>query len=291
MKIQKFHINNINIREEFIKYLDNKLKEEFCGNDFEKRIKILKSDSTTKNLLNDNNENQSGRNLDLSSFNIINQPYYYLLNNYGLNNTSLGSTVFNSEINNNSSSSIIRELLDKQFNLARTNFCLKHKLYDIPLTSELENFNHPVKYQINNAYYSYVYSNELITFCITVSGFIFKSNMLNNSQIKKEYKGSKFNQVLGLYMCGKEIKLNENITKKCAPNEFICKDCIKLNKEIYNLKDNYLINIFGRVAKKNKGAYHCFGHFLVNDKIEECITSYTCNACSFLNSFYNYYQN
>lgn len=287
MKQQKFKIDINNIREEFNRYLDNKLKEEFGGNTFEKRIKILKFDKST---LNDNNENQSGRNLDLTSLNTTNYPYY-LFNNYGLSSFSLESTKDNSENNNNSSSSITQDLLDKKFNIARINFCMKYKLYDIPLTSELKNFNHPVKYHINDDYFSYVYSEELITYCITVSGFIFKNNMLNNSQIKTEYKGSKFNQVLGLYFCEKKIKLNENVTKKCAPNEFICKDCIKLNKEIYNLKDQYLINILGRIAKKNRGAYHCFGHFLVNDKIEECLTSYTCNACSFLSSYYNYYQN
>ena len=290
MKQQKFKIDINNIREEFNRYLDNKLKEEFGVNTFEKRIKILKFDKTIKSTLNDNNENQSGRNLDLTSLNTTNYPYY-LFNNYGLSSFSLESTKDNSENNNNSSSSITQDLLDKKFNIARINFCMKYKLYDIPLTSELKNFNHPVKYHINDDYFSYVYSEELITYCITVSGFIFKNNMLNNSQIKTEYKGSKFNQVLGLYFCEKKIKLNENVTKKCAPNEFICKDCIKLNKEIYNLKDQYLINILGRIAKKNRGAYHCFGHFLVNDKIEECLTSYTCNACSFLNSYYNYYQN
>ena len=290
MKAIKLYINNINkIREEFNKFLDKKLKEDFCGNDFEKRIKLLKSDHTTKKLLNDYNENQSGGNLDLSNLNNNNQSYFLYINN-GLNNTSLAPTCYNSNINSNTSSSFSQVLIEKQFNLARINFCLKHKLYDVPLTPELENFNHPVKYQINNDYFSYVYSNELTTFCCTVSGCIFKSSMLNNTKISREYKGSKFNQVLGLYICGKEIKLDENITKKCAPNEFICKDCIKINKEIYNLKDHYLINICGRVAKKNKGIFHCFGHFLVNDKIEECISSFTCKACSFLNSFNNYYK-
>ena len=283
MKIKNFDINNI--RDEFNKYIDNKAKQENYGNEFEKKIKILKSGSTTKvKLLNDNNENQNGSHLDL--LNILDQSYVYLYNINRFSNNSLDSTCLNSK----SSISISQDLLDKQFNLGRSEFCLKHKLYDIPLTKEFENFNHPIKYQINDEYYSYVYSPELKTYCITVSGFLFKPNMINNTKINIEYKGSKFNNILGLYMCGKDIKLNENVTKKCASNEFICKDCIKLNKEIYNLKDKYLINIYGRVAKKNKGVYHCFGHFLVNDKIEECITSYTCNACLFLNSFYNYFH-
>ena len=150
MKAIKLYINNINkIREEFNKYLDNKLKEDFCGNDFEKRIKLLKSDHTTKKLLNDYNENQSGGNLDLSNLNNNNQSYFLYINN-GLNNTSLAPTCYNSNINSNTSSSFSQVLIEKQFNLARINFCLKHKLYDVPLTPELENFNHPAKYQINN---------------------------------------------------------------------------------------------------------------------------------------------
>jgi hypothetical protein len=289
---KKFDINPNKIREEFDKYIYNKIKEQANENIFEKRLEILKYGKSTKNKLhNDNNENQSGRNIDSSSFHNINDPFYLLFNNCRLNNISLESTYYNSENYDSSSSSITQDLLDKQFNLARTKYCLKYKLYDMPLTPELKNFNHPVKYQINDDYFSYVYNNELTTFCATVSGFLFKNNMINNVQIQRENRGSIFNQVLGLYMCGKEIKLNENETKKCEPNEFICKDCIKLNKEIYNLKDHYLINICGRIAKKNKGVYHCFGHFLVDCKIEECITSFTCKACTLLNSFYNYYQN
>lgn len=285
MKKKKLCINKV--REEFDKYIDNRLKEEICGNEYEKKCKILKSENTTKyKILNNNNGNQSGNNLNNLDLSFLNAGYLY-----HKINISSEPTDSHSKINENSSSYISHDLLQINFNLARIKFCLMHKLYDVPLTTEYENFNHPIKYQINNTYYSYVYSNELITYCITSSGFIFKSSMLNNTKINSEYKGSKFNQVLGLYMCGKEIKLNENLTKKCAPNEFICKDCIKLNREIYNLKDNYLINVYGRIAKKNKGSYHCFGHFLVDDKIEECISSYTCNACSFLNSFCNYYHN
>ena len=115
--------------------------------------------------------------------------------------------------------------------------------------------------------------------------------MLVSDKIDSEYKESKFNQILGLFFCGKNIKLNENTIKKCAPNEFICKNCIEINKKIYNLKDNYLINIYGRISKKNKGVYHCFGNFLENGKIKECITSYVCKGCSFLNSFSSYYNN
>jgi hypothetical protein len=119
---------------------------------------------------------------------------------------------------------------------------------------------------------------------------MFNNNMINSDEICREYKGSKYNHILGLFFCKKNIKLNEKTAKTCTPNVFMCKNCVKINKKIYNLKDHYLINIYGRVSKKNKGLYHCFGNFLVNNKIEECITSYVCRACSLLNCFSDYYK-
>ena len=99
------------------------------------------------------------------------------------------------------------------------------------------------------------------------------------------------NNSLGLYFCGKEIKI-ENEIKKCAPNEFICKECMEINKKKYNLNGKYLININGRVAKINKGSYHCFGHFLYGNngnQIEDCISKFSCNACKLLDNYCNYY--
>ena len=65
---------------------------------------------------------------------------------------------------------------------------------------------------------------------------------------------------------------------------------MKNNKEIYNIKKNYLININGRVAKINKGKYHCFGHFLVGNQIEDCISKFTCKACKLLQIYSEYYN-
>ena len=62
-----------------------------------------------------------------------------------------------------------------------------------------------------------------------------------------------------------------------------------INKRKYNLKDSYLININGRVTSMNKGSYHCFGHFLLNNQIEDCISKFTCNACKMINYYFEYY--
>ena len=64
---------------------------------------------------------------------------------------------------------------------------------------------------------------------------------------------------------------------------------MKINKEKYIIKNNYLIAINGRIAKKNKGSYHCFGHFLCGNQIEDCIKKYTCKSCKLLNYYSNIY--
>ena len=62
-----------------------------------------------------------------------------------------------------------------------------------------------------------------------------------------------------------------------------------INKRKYNLKNSYLININGRVTKKNKGSYNCFGHFLLGNQIEDCISKFTCKACKMINYYFEYY--
>ena len=288
------------IKEQDKKYFESKLlQEKYDINDFEQKINLLKFDKTSKcklkKVISNSTLNQNVNNAELSIFNpyiSFIQNYTYLYENDSQNNSfasSFESTAFDSDILENTSRIIVHDFLENKFNLARTSYCLKYKLYDIILTQELNNFNHPIKYKIKDEYFAFLYPNELITFGITVSGFMFKNNMLKSDEIYSEYKESKYNHFLGLFFCEKNIKLNENTIKKCTPNEFMCKNCEDINKKIYNLKDHYLINIYGRISKKNKGLYHCFGNFLVNNKIEECISSYVCRGCSILNSFSNYF--
>ena len=65
---------------------------------------------------------------------------------------------------------------------------------------------------------------------------------------------------------------------------------MKINKKKYHIKNNYLINIKGRVAKINKGSYHCFGRFLFENQIQECINRFCCEACNLVNDFHKYYN-
>ena len=179
-----------------------------------------------------------------------------------------------------SESSLKAEIKEKKFNSLRANFYIKKKLYDIPLIeSTTMELYLPEKYKIDQEYFGFLYPNNFETYCITKSGFLTKVNIKNC-----------YNSInsLGLQFCGKQIKI-EGELKRCASNDFICKECMKKNKKIYNIKNNYFININGRVTKINKGSYHCFGHFLCGTGIEDCISNFTCKACKMFDSYSKYY--
>ena len=182
------------------------------------------------------------------------------------------------------------EKREKEFNSVRMNFYLKHKLYDILQYQPMqEKPSIPQKYKINEEKYAFLYPNEIISFCITKTGYL--DNEIDNT--KNEYNNdNQFDKRLGLYFCGKdiEIKTKESfIIEKCAPNQFICKQCMEKSKKRYKIKNKYLINIYGRVAKKNKGSYHCFGHFSCDNQIEDCIKKFSCKACKLIDLFSQYY--
>lgn len=275
------------------KYFSEKTKnaiEKIKDSTLDNYTRILlskKEDKTTTHLIEKQEviDNQTINN----SF-IINYSSYSLVND-DLSNIS-SSTLIDSKINLNAPDiSEININNEKSLNSARAFFCLKYKLYDIPLTKEYLNYNHPPKYKINDIYYIYLYPNEINTFCLTASGFLFKNNMIIDS-VDKKVEDSEFNFTYGIYFCNKIIEINvgDKIeTKKCAPNNFICRICMKINKEKYKIKDNYLISINGRISKKNKGSYHCFGHFSCGNQIKDCITKYTCKACKLLNYYSKIY--
>ena len=139
---------------------------------------------------------------------------------------------------------------------------------------------------IDDKEFGFLYDNDNITFYITKSLFL---GEIKNINIIDE-KNSKFYKSLGLYFCGKEIKFESGESKFCEPDNFICKECMLINKKKYNIKNNYLINIKGRIAKINKGSYHCFGHFLCGQNIEDCIIKFTCKGCELLNNYSKYFQ-
>ena len=267
--------NENNRKNEIQKYHDSNLST------FDKGMLILQKEKTTicliQNDIIQNQTNNSLSNLFLNS-SILNFSYSNISE----------STLDDSKIK---SSNMTQINIDKKLNQVRADFYLKYKLYDIPLTIEYLNFNHPQKCKINDEYYIYLYPNEIRTYCLTVSGSMYKNNMVLDS-IDKKVNDSEYNLMYGIYFCNKNIEVivgDKIENKKCSPNNFICSLCMKINKEKYKIKNNYLIAINGRIAKKNKGSYHCFGHILCGNQIEDCIKKFTCKSCKLLNYYSNIY--
>ena len=167
---------------------------------------------------------------------------------------------------------------------------LAKNLYDKPLCQN--NSNLPDIYEINERFSAFVYPNDCNTYYITASGVFEKKGfivkIMDQDTGEKEYKYE-----YGLYFCGvaKDIKINGKTEKKiCNPNSFMCKNCMEKNKRKYGIQKRYFININGRIVKKNKDKYHCFGHFLEGNQIENCIDKFTCEACKFFNECKHYYM-
>lgn len=250
-------------------------------NDFEKIIqKIREDESTTMYKI-------PNTNVVIPELN--NSFYYSNFSNTLQNDYSSisQSTMYSSNINIKNDDSTISVINVNYFNPIRSKFFLKYKLYDISLIEDCIYCNHPPIYKINNEYSAYLYPNEIITYSLTVSGFLFKNNMIIESTEQK-IKNCDFNPIYGIYFCKKIIEIkteNGSESKLCAPNNFLCSECMEINKKRYKIKNNYLININGRIAKINRGKYHCFGHFLCGNQIEDCITNFSCKACKLLNYY------
>ena len=272
----------------------NKIQEKIAKksdgySDMEKKIEILKSEKTTENsTANEKKENDKSFSMDNSiSLNQTNDTTFNTSYNEQstMDSSNIESQVNKSEINT-STDKILS--IPKEFNNSRIQYYLKYKLNDV-LLNESQNKAMPEKCQIKGEYWTFLYPNDLNTYCITQSGFLAhdkkKTIILGEDQ--------NINERNGLSFCGKnvEIKTEKGLeTKKCSANEFICKECMEKNKEMYDIKRNYLININGRVAKMNKGKHHCFGHFYEGKTIQDCITKFSCNACKMLDTFSNYYN-
>ena len=199
-------------------------------------------------------------------------------NSYSLDDSSLRKIDSSNTANNTE---------EKRFNSIRANFYLKNNLYDIPLNTMQESI--PDKYIINEEKFGFLYPNDIISYCITKTGLLSNASIKANNEYNND---NQFDRSLGLYFCGNEIAIQTEkgkIYKKCAPNQFICKLCMNKSKARYEIKKNYLININGRVAKKNKGSYHCFGHFLCGNQIEDCINKFSCKACKLIDLNSHYY--
>lgn len=289
----KININIIEIRKYNDEQIQNRKKEKkSSNNDYLNTIAALECEESTECTYapNNNSINEILNKSFINSYTLNNSDSNSLIN-YSLNSSDSQSTFCDSKSYINKNNSLLEKEMEKKFNLVRSNFYLKNRLYDIPLNIEYNIYNLPPKYKINDIYCAYLYPNDFITYCITITAFLKKNEIFIYS--KDEVNNTKnYISLLGLYFCGENIKIkkeNEIIAKTCSPNEFMCKTCMELNKKLYNINNKYLININGRVVKKNKGKYHCFGHFLCGNQIEDCIVKFTCESCKLLNLLSEYY--
>ena len=264
-------------RENHIKEKMSKITNEDMSEE-EKRIMVLKDEKSSRV--------KQSKNIDsnINSSNVSEDSYSEYENNkttdttYGSIDTTIDCL--------NKSFSIFQSLLEEdkekekinKFNSQRAKFYLEHNLYDILLNIENKYVALPERFIINENYFGLVYPNNMQTYYITESGFIFDycENKMKIVGINR-YK-EKCDKKVGIYFCGRKININNEI-KICSKNNFICKECMKINKKMYNIKAQYLININGRVAKINYNKYHCFGRFLKSNNIEDCITNFSCEAC------------
>jgi len=163
-------------------------------------------------------------------------------------------------------------------------FWMNNEYYDIIESSEQKEKNKDDEYLL------YLYENNLKTYNLAISQKLMKTYNLNEISTEGINKEN-YEEQYGLYFCGKEIK---EFSKKCSPNEMMCKDCMIKNKQIYYLDKHKsaMININGRVCSNAFGdkIYHCLGKFENNRDIKNCVPEeFTCKACQELNRIKNYY--
>ena len=174
-------------------------------------------------------------------------------------------------------------------------FWAKNLLYDIIALPEEKNIN--LEKITFKDYFScrgrnaFLYEDNLKTYnftiCQKLKTFYNIDNKNPENMNKKNYK-----EKYGLCFCSKYI---EEFDLKCKPDEMICEQCMKDNKEIYHLNKHksILININGRVSTNafKDQKFHCLGKFKINKEIKNCIPEeFTCIACQKLNESKDYYE-
>ena len=195
------------------------------------------------------------------------------------------------DISNDSTNDISSEKQGSQVSDPMAEKWIKNKLYDS--TSLFENLDKQGDKQesFSNKYMAYEYPNDLKTYNVSISQFLISNYKLGKIS-SKVIDQKDYDSKLGLYFCGKDIK---EFGKKCSPNEMMCKDCMKKNKEIYHLDGHksLSININGRIcssAFKDK-KFHCCGKFRYGKTVRNCINDdFTCKACKELNQNFQYYN-
>ncbi len=309
---QKENNQKYDIKTDIIKKENEKIIEKECNkindnniSDFEKRTLVLKSEKTTtihtgENKLNINknesNAISSEQNIEHEErkeeerVNPINESSFEdaptadtssQIKNNSCENHNL--TFIQEKTNPNFNSFDDKEI--KKFSEARQAYLLKLHLNDISLN--YKNTLQPEKYKLGHSQYIFAYPNDTNTYCITISEKIKKIKKIETQ--KDLIQDKNYCKSLGLFFCGKFI---EEFKMKCAPNQFMCKECMKINKVQYNLDKNYLINMNGRVAKMQKGSYYCCGIFKgeKESNFGICAKKFTCKSCNILNLYSNYYS-
>jgi hypothetical protein len=305
----KFYLNIKEIIKEYNKFIEkkyNKIKDKNIS-DFDKRRLVLISDKTTTNNRGENelnnNENESNiiiseqkdeheERKEMDTINSINnssiadKPTADTLSQAKEDSFDIFNLTFIQEKTNPNCISFYNEE-SKTFNAPRNNYLLKNKLYDYLLKRPNNTLFLPEKYRLGHDQYIYAYPNNTNTYSITISE---RFNKNKEAKAQKDLIQDKnYNKSLGLCFCGKFI---EELKMKCAPNQFMCKECMEINKEKYNLSEKYLINMNGRVARNQKGNYQCCGLFVVKNDSDFviCGAKFTCESCNLLNKYSKYYS-
>lgn len=183
-----------------------------------------------------------------------------------------------------SSTCFSSKILALNINKILTEYWIKYELYDVKLKFDYLIF--PEICLLKEEIYCYLYKNELITYYfIKNSRFFGKEYEINEDIITdKDY-----NEIYGLFFCGKRIEFEDNEIQECSPNKMICKECMEKNKKRHKLKDIDTINIIGRASTKRKGSFHCFGKFFIGNQIETCLQKFSCEGCKLLDKYEKYY--
>ena len=259
------------IKEEMKKYKNEKWPEK------QKRLKVLEKDEMNTSISSNDKEEEPQVEIPTVDYK-LKKPIEIELENQ-IEDLNMGL------IEPNISSQNMSTDCSSRLNEDRIKYFIDNKLFDVYDTIIKDgNFKYLTKITLEKNKDCFLYKNDLITYYF-VKSYLFGEMTINNDiLIDNQYHKS-----FGLFFCGNEIKIENNETKKCCANEMMCKECMEKNKKRYKLKNRYLININGRTAKKHKEKIHCFGHFIVENQIYDCIDKFSCKACQLLDKYEKYY--
>lgn len=264
--------------EEIIRNIeDDKLSEK------QKRLKVLAEMNSSNNSSETEEELKSNINIDKGE-NMKEEKKIKETDNQ--NSTMEDSTMISAGNSTMESLSIIHSTGISEFTKEKKNYWIKYGLYDVKVPTNLKGLIIcSLDEEKGEEKYCYFYYNKLTTYYY-IQNIKFGENYSINENFETD---NNYNSSLGLFFCGKKIELENEETKRCNPNEMICKECMEKDKKRYNLQSYNLVNINGRAAKKNKKSFHCFGHFMVGNQIENCLQKFSCEACKLLDKYEQYY--